>query len=83
MDARLQVPAGQKRQRISDVDGDAASQRLDPLPLLPVARAHLQAGDGLAQQQREGAEVRVAVDVALDVVLPHDGQFGGGARVVE
>ncbi|KIH86865.1 hypothetical protein SPBR_08101 [Sporothrix brasiliensis 5110] len=77
VDAALQEAVGQKLQRVGHVDRDAAVERLDPAPAA-VGAAHLQGGDGLAEQEREAPKVGVALDP--DVV--ELGVVGGAAVVV-
>lgn len=77
MDTRFQEPVRQETQAIRDIDRDTSRIRLDPLPLL-TRRADLQRRDGLSEQEREGTEIRVALDP--DVV--EQGVLAGGAFVV-
>jgi hypothetical protein len=51
------VPARQERQRVARVDGQRRVLRPDPAPLVVHRVADLQRGDGLAEEQREAAEV--------------------------
>lgn len=60
VDRRLDVVARQEAQRVARVDRQAAVQRLGPLPLARQVVLDLQRGDGLAEQERDGAQVRVA-----------------------
>lgn len=80
MHGRLDVPAGDEAQGVAGVDGDAPVERLSPLPLARLVLPDLQPGDGLAEEQRHGAQVRVpagpeAVAKLGDLVL-------GEARVL-
>lgn len=60
VDRRLDVVARQETQRIARVDGQAAIERLGPLPLARLVVLDLQGGHGLAEQQGDGAQVGVA-----------------------
>ena len=61
MDGALDVAAGEEGQRVARVDGERAVLGLDPLPLVRGVVPDLERGDRLAEEQRPGAEVRVAL----------------------
>jgi hypothetical protein len=56
----LDVAAGEEAEGVAGVHGQAAVEGLGPLPVAGLVVADLQGGDGLAEQQRDGAEVRMA-----------------------
>ena len=76
VDAAFQEPVGKERERVGDIDRDAARVGTHPFPRL-LRRAHLQCRHGLAEEKRHGAEVRVAF-------YPHPAQLlvHGGLSVV-
>lgn len=77
MHARLYVAGRQRRQRVAGVDGDCGVLGLDPLPGALVVE-DLERGDGLPEQQRHAAQVRVA----RRVQLADPGVLGRAARRV-
>ena len=61
MDGALDVAAGEESERVARVDGERAVLGLDPLPLARLVVPDLERGDGLAEEERPGAEVGVAL----------------------
>lgn len=82
MDAALQVAVGPELQRVGDVDGDAARVRFHVLPGA-VGHDDLEGGDGLAEEERQAAEVGVAA--AVDVFVPgvYFGRAGAVVHIAE
>lgn len=60
VDGRLDVVARQEAEGVTRVDRQAAVQRLGPLPVARLVVLDLEGRHGLAEQQRDGAQVRVA-----------------------
>lgn len=60
MDCGLDVATSQEAESIARVDGETPVQGLGPFPLARLMVPYLQRGDGLAEQQRDGAKVGVA-----------------------
>lgn len=61
MDGRLDVASRQETERIAGVDGQAPIERLGPLPVARRVVLDLESRDRLAEQQRDGAQVGMAV----------------------
>ena len=59
VDAALQEPIREERERVGDIHRDAAGVRFDVFPLF-ARGADLQCSDGLAEEERQAAEVGVA-----------------------
>ncbi len=66
----LQPSARQVRQRVGQVDGDGTGLRGDVAPLAVGVAEDLQSCDGLAEQERHGAQVGVAAAFAVVAGLP-------------
>lgn len=60
---RAHIVAGEERERIARVDGEARVEGLGPLPLTGRVVLDLQTRDWLPEQERDCAEVRVALRV--------------------
>lgn len=72
MDRAPDISASQERQGIARVHSESSILGLHPLPLARRVVLDLQRGDGLAEEQRPGAEVGVAAapeTADLDVLL--------------
>ena len=67
MDCGLDVTPREETQRITGVHGQAAIERLGPFPVARLVVLDLEAGDRLPEEQRDRAQVRVAV--GSDAVL--------------
>ena len=61
VDGALDVSPGEEGERVARVDGERAVLGLDPLPLVRGVVPDLERGDRLAEEQRPGPEVRVAL----------------------
>lgn len=78
VDARLDVAARERREGVARVDRDGAVLRLDPFPAA-LGVENLQGRDGLPEQQRQRAQVRVPGNVELGQALV---LLGAARRVV-
>jgi hypothetical protein len=78
MNRRLEEVTSQSLQRVADVDRDGLVLRLDPLPLL-LRVQNLQSSDGLAEEERDAAQVSVAWRIELADLLV---DFRGAGCVV-
>ena len=67
VDRAPDVAARQEVERVARVDRDRRVLRLHPLPLVRERVLDLQRGDGLAEEEREGAEVGVPEGPGLDL----------------
>lgn len=68
MDARLDQAAGESGKGVAGINSNGAVHRLHPLPL-SLGVEDLEGGDGLAEEEGEGAEVSVPGDVQVGDLL--------------